>query len=112
MLLSVFTLISAVSFLIYGSSFFATAGMKEEFERYGLDAYRKLIGLLQLLGGAGLLIGLLYLPILIISSAGLCLLMMIGFVVRLKMKDGFFPSMPSFIFMLLNGYICFAAFCR
>ena len=79
--------------------------MKEEFERYGLDKFRNLIGGFQLLGGAGLLIGLIWQPILIMSSGGLALLMLIGLGVRIKMKDGFLPSLPSFIFMTLNLYI-------
>ncbi len=86
--------------------------MKEEFERYGLDQFRKLIGCLQLLGGAGLLVGLFCNPVLVIASGGLSLLMLIGFGVRIKMKDGFLQSIPSFAFMLLNGYICFAALCH
>lgn len=83
--------------------------MKEEFERYGLDKFRGLIGVLQLLGGSGLLLGLVWHLILVIASGGLALLMLIGFLVRVKMKDGFLQSMPSFIFMLVNAYICFSA---
>jgi uncharacterized membrane protein YphA (DoxX/SURF4 family) len=109
MLLHILILISAVSFLFYGITFFTNSGMKEEFERYGLDKFRQFIGILQLLGGSGLLIGLAWPLVLIIASGGLSLLMMIGFGVRLKMKDGFWESMPSFIFMLLNGYIFFIA---
>jgi len=89
--------------------FFVKSGMKEEFERYRLDEYRNVVGCFQLLGGAGLLIGLIWQPILIISSGGLALLMLIGFGVRIKMKDGFLPSLPSFIFMILNSYICIQA---
>jgi hypothetical protein len=83
--------------------------MKEEFERYRLDQFRKLIGSLQLLGGLGLLVGFAWHLALIIASGGLSLLMLIGFGVRLKMKDGFLESVPSFIFMLLNGYIFIVA---
>lgn len=109
MLLNTLIILSSLAFLFYGFSLFLNSGMKEEFERFGLRQFRKLIGILQLLGGAGLLAGLIWLPILVISSGGLALLMMIGFGVRLKMKDGFWESMPSFIFMLLNFYICFHA---
>ena len=84
--------------------------MKEEFERYDFAKFRSLIGVLQLLGGIGLLIGMIWNPILIVSAAGLSLLMLIGFGVRIKMKDGLLESLPSFIFMLINGYIFFAAF--
>lgn len=107
MLLNILIVISAVAFLFYGFLFFAYSGMKEEFERYGLNKFRELIGGLQLLGGIGLLVGLIWQPVIIVASGGLCLLMMIGFGLRLKMKDGIVQAMPSFIFMLLNGYICF-----
>ncbi|MCO5949319.1 DoxX family protein [Mucilaginibacter flavidus] len=109
MLLNSLIVISAVAFLFYGFSFFLNSGMKGEFERYGLDKFRKLIGCLQLFGGLGLLVGLVLQPILVISSGGLSLLMMIGFAVRLKMKDRFLLCLPSFMFMILNFYICVQA---
>ena len=106
MLLNTLIICSAVSFLFYGSSFFVNSAMKKEFQRYGLDQFRGFIGFLQLLGGAGLLVGFTWRPAMIIASGGLSLLMLMGFGIRLKMKDGFWESMPSFIFMLLNLYIC------
>jgi uncharacterized membrane protein YphA (DoxX/SURF4 family) len=109
MLLNTLTLVSATGFLYYGLTFFTNSGMKEEFERYGLDKFRNLIGYLQLLGGIGLLIGLVWHPALSIASGGLALLMFIGLGVRVKMKDGFLESLPSFAFMVLNGYIFFAS---
>ncbi len=112
MLLNILILISAIAFLYYGLTFFTNSGMKEEFARYNLDKFRNLIGCLQLLGGIGLLIGLIWHPALTISSGGLALLMLIGFGVRVKMKDGFLESLPSFTFMILNGYICFVSIVR
>ena len=69
------------------------------------DVVTKLTGILELLGGMGMLVGLKVSIILIISSAGLALLMIFGFRTRLKMKDGFWLSFPSFFFMLLNLYV-------
>ena len=109
MLLNTLTVISALSFLYYGLTFFTSSSMKEEFERYDLVKFRKLIGYLQLLGGVGLLIGLMWKPALIISSGGLTLLMLIGFGVRIKMKDKLEECVPSFIFMLINSYIFLAS---
>jgi uncharacterized membrane protein YphA (DoxX/SURF4 family) len=106
MLLIFLTIFSSVSFLYYGIMFFYKSEMKKEFKRYGLTRFRNAVGWLQLLGSFGLLIGLKYHPILIISSGGLALLMLGGFGVRLKMKDGFLLSLPSFIFMVVNLYIC------
>lgn len=106
MLLNILIIGCAISFLYYGITFFTNSGMEEEFVRYNLDKFRKLIGCLQLSGGTGLLVGLLSPPVLITASGGLALLMLIGFGVRVKMKDGFLQSLPSFIFMILNCYIC------
>jgi uncharacterized membrane protein YphA (DoxX/SURF4 family) len=107
MLLNTLILVSAASFVYYGLTFFTNSGMKEEFKRYDLGKFRNLIGCLQLLGGIGLLVGMTSSIILSISSAGLSLLMLIGFGVRVKMRDGFLASLPSFAFMIINGYICY-----
>jgi len=104
-LLIALIVISSISFLYYGSAIFINSSIKKEFERYGLKKFRNLVGCLQLLGGVGLLVGLLFQPILIISSGGIALLMLFGFGVRIKMKDGFLLTLPSFIFMILNLYI-------
>lgn len=79
--------------------------MKNEFKRFGLEKFATLTGVLELLGGIGMLAGLKFSFILLISSGGLALLMLLGFGVRLKIKDGFWLSMPSLFFMLLNLYI-------
>jgi hypothetical protein len=64
-------------------------------------------GFLQLLGAIGLLIGLYFSPILLLlASMGLGILMIAGFIVRLKINDNFIQSSPSFIFAVLN--ICIA----
>jgi uncharacterized membrane protein YphA (DoxX/SURF4 family) len=98
-------LLSGFSFLYYGVTAITAKTMHEEFERYGLEKFRALTGYLQVLGGIGLLVGLKVPLILIISAAGLSLLMLMGFAVRVKMRDGFLLSLPSFLFMLLNLYI-------
>ena len=66
------------------------------------EKFVTLTGILELLGGLGMLIGFMFDNILLISSGGLTLLMMLGFIVRLKVKDGFWLSFPSFFFMILN----------
>ena len=102
-------LLSSFSFLYYGVTAITTKTMQAEFERYGLDKFRVLTGCLQVLGGIGLLIGLIIPIILSIASAGLSLLMLMGFAVRIKIRDKFLLIMPSFLFMLLNLYIFLAS---
>ena len=104
-LLNILIVVSSVSFLYYGISFFIGTDIQDEFERFKLKNFRQLVGALQLLGGIGLLVGLKYAVILSISSLGLAVLMLIGFAVRIRIKDGLLVSIPSFFFMILNFYI-------
>jgi len=99
------TWFSAISFLFYGLSFYRSSQMKDEFKRYGLEKFTLLTSSLQIMGGIGLIVGLRIHPILLISSAGLSILMLFGFAVRLKIKDGFWRSLPALSYFLLNGYL-------
>lgn len=81
--------------------------MKKEFKRYGLSNFQTLTGSLEILGALGLLIGLKYKLVLMISSTGLSLLMLLGFGVRIKIKDSFVQSFPAFFYMFLNFYILY-----
>lgn len=83
--------------------------MKSEFKRFGLEKVGTLVVILELIGAFGLLIGLKFQPILIISSAGLAILMLLGVAVRVKMRDSIWISIPALFFMALNTYIFFAA---
>jgi len=83
--------------------------MKDEFKRYGLEKFALLTSILQMLGGIGLIVGLLVHPILLISSAGLSILMLFGFSVRLKIKDGFWQSLPALSYFMLNSYLFYSA---
>lgn len=101
---------SAISFLFYGLSFYTSSHMKAEFKRYGLEKFAFLTSILQILGGIGLIVGLEIHPILLLSSAGLSVLMLCGFGVRLKIKDGLWRSLPALLYLLLNSYIFYSAF--
>jgi hypothetical protein len=100
---------SAISFLFYGLSFYTSSHMKDEFKRYGLEKFTLLTSVLQILGGIGLIVGLQIHVILLVSSAGLSILMLCGFGVRLKIKDGFWRSLPALLYFILNGYLFFEA---
>lgn len=101
-----------VTFLIYGGLCLSSLSMVEDFQRFGLERLRILTGLLEVLGGAGLLVGLKWPQALTISSAGLCLLMLIAFGVRFKVHDSIVQSVPSLGLMLVNGYILVKSFQR
>ena len=104
-------LFSGIAFVIYGISCLSTQKMKEEFVRFGLDEWRITTGYLQLLGGLGLVIGTFFnLNLLALSASGLGLLMLMGFITRLRIKDSVLASSPALIFMLVNFFLAFYFF--
>lgn len=105
---TVATFISSVSFLFFGTGCLISPRMKSEFIRYGYDQQRVLTGYLQLLGSLGLAIGYWTTTLISFSAAlGLCLMMIFGFGVRLKIRDGFVASSPAFIYAVINLYLSF-----
>jgi hypothetical protein len=66
-----------------------------------------MIAILELAGAIGLLVGLMFNVVLLISSGGLSLLMLLGIAVRLRVKDRFLVLLPALTFMLLNLLIFF-----
>jgi len=106
--MSLFTplvLFSSGCFLIYGSRSLFTHSMQQEFERFGLANLRQLTGTLEIAGAGGLMLGL-FVPMLgCLAAGGLSLLMLLGFLVRLKIKDGALRAFPALFFMALNLYL-------
>jgi hypothetical protein len=105
--LNVLIFFSATSFLIYGIAYFASSNMKNEFKRFGLEKFGPLTAVLELAGALGLFIGLQSNTILVLSSGGLALLMLLGTGVRIKMKDSLLVSTPAFFYFLLNAFILY-----
>ncbi len=108
-LLEVLVLVSSLSFLAYGIAYFTSPKMKSEFIRFGLRRLGTLTAILEVLGAIGLLVGLMFNYILLISSGGLALLMFLGVAVRLRIKDGLWASLPALFFLALNSYIFFVS---
>jgi hypothetical protein len=100
-------LFSSLSFMAYSISYFVSPHMESEFERFNLKHLGLFIIILEILGAFGLLLGLFFKPILIIASCGLSVLMLLGFITRIKVKDGFLVSFPAIFYMILNGYILY-----
>ncbi len=108
-LLTLLTVASSLAFIVYGIFCAFTPSMVADFHRFGLENLRVLTGILEIVGGTGLLIGFKWRPALWLSAAGLSLLMLIAFGVRLKMRDSVAESIPSLMLMLINLYICVQA---
>jgi hypothetical protein len=97
--------VSVVLFLSYGLSGLFSDGMAAEFERYGLSRYRRLTGVLEILGAVGLVVGYFVLPVLVLAAAGLTLLMALGVATRIRVRDSVAETIPAFALMLVNAYI-------
>ena len=97
---------SAISFLFYGYSCLFTNKMKQEFHRFKLsETQRKITGVLQIIAGLALFFSFTSAIVGVIVTAGLTIQMLLGFMVRLKIKDPIILTLPSFIFMVFNGYL-------
>ncbi len=97
--------LTGLAFLAYGIACLCFGGMKAEFERYGLSPFRPWIGLLEILGGLGLWLGL-FLPLLTLAaSAGLALLMMMGVIVRWRLRDTLMQVAPAAILGGVNALL-------
>ncbi|MEP2240434.1 MAG: DoxX family protein [Maribacter sp.] len=105
-ILNLAILLSSIAFLYYGTECLLSQKMKDEFARFGLKNQRILTAYLQLLGGSGLIVGYFFSSILLFAAAGgLTLLMLLGFAVRIKIKDSLLESLPSLILALVNLFI-------
>jgi hypothetical protein len=77
--------------------------MVSEFIRFQLTKSNRIItGVLQLIAVVGLIIAFEEPLIGFIASSGLALLMLLGFTVRLRIKDGIYKASSSLIYMVLN----------
>ena len=103
-------LLSSLSFAGYSISYFVSPNMKKEFERFDLKGFGVYVIILEILGAVGLLVGLFYQPLLLLSSAGLALLMFFGVLTRIKTKDSLLISTPALFFMFLNAFVFYLVF--
>lgn len=101
--------LSVTLFLYYGLSCLFAGAMVEDFDRFNLQRFRRLTGLLEVLGAVGLL-GSYFVPALVFpSAAGLSLLMLLGVITRLRVGDPLADAVPAAVLMLLNMFLIVAA---
>jgi len=103
--LIILELVSGLSFLSYGLLCVFSGHMISEFERYGLIRFRLLVGVLEVLGGLGILMGTQWPPLLLVSAAGLTLLMALGVAVRIRVGDRWIEMLPAAALFLVNAKI-------
>jgi len=101
--------LSVTLFLGYGVSCLFMGAMAEEFARYDLSRFRRLVGSLEVLGALGLLASL-FIPLLLFPSAGgLALLMALGVLTRVRVRDPWAEASPATVLMVINLFLCVAA---
>ncbi|MDQ6635403.1 MAG: DoxX family protein [Gemmatimonadota bacterium] len=101
--------LSSTVFLWYGAGLFRSRAMVVEFERYHLAPYRTITGALQLAAGVGVLTGLRFRPLLLLSAGGLAAMMLGAVVVRLRVRDPLLAAIPALLLFCLNLFIVLAA---
>ena len=92
-------------FLFYGLHVLVSNAMVREFERFGLVRFRKLTGVLQVLGALGLCLGYLLPHLVVPAAGGLALLMAAGVAVRIRCKDSIADALPATIMFAMNLFI-------
>ncbi len=105
MVLLVLALISGLSFLYYGYGILFRPRLHQEFERYGMAGSRRFVGVLEILGGAAVLLGLAFAPLGAFGAAGLTLLMSLGLMVRLRIRDAPRLMVPAALLGGLNAVL-------
>lgn len=101
-------LLNSVAFILYGFLVLFTDHMIDEFRRYGLLRFRRLVGVLEVLGGAGCILGHLYSQnLFLFSCSGLAVLMSSGVIVRVKVRDPFLFITPAIILGVLNYWMVY-----
>ena len=95
-------LVSGLSFLYYGFKVLFKPASIEEFERFGVAGQRKFVGVMEVLGGAGVMLGLIVAPLGALAATGLALLMFLGLIVRIRVHDAVRLMVPAALLGLAN----------
>jgi len=81
--------------------------MREEFARFGLARFRVLVGALEVAAGLAQLAHV-FAPMLAqLATGGVCLLMILGVITRIRVKDSLWVTAPALAYAALNGWLLF-----
>lgn len=108
MFLVLLALLSGLSFTYFGAACIWEARLRDEYRRYGIPNLRVPVGVLQLLGAAGVLLGLVVPQLGAAAALGLCLLMVSGVVVRVRLRDTLIRMLPAIGLAVLNATLVYA----
>lgn len=102
MLLLILTLLSAAAFAYYGYGTLVMEAPRLEYQRFGMTHLRVFVGLMQLLGVAGLLVGLQFAIIGAMAATGFAIMMVAGLLVRYQSGDRPRLMIPAASLGILN----------
>lgn len=105
MVLVMLALISGLSFLYYGCRVLFRTASRAEFERYGMPALRRFVGVMEVLGGTAVLLGLALAPLGAFAAAGLTAMMVLGLIVRIRIHDAPRLMVPAASLGALNALL-------
>ena len=105
MVVVVLALVSGLSFLYYGFNVLFRSASRGEFERYGMPSLRRLVGVLEVLGGTAVILGLAIAPLGALAAAGLTALMALGLIVRVRLHDAPRLMVPAAALGALNAVL-------
>lgn len=97
--------LSILVFLGYGLLCLFSDRMVEEFRRYGLSHFRRLVGSLEVAGALGLSAGFAVRPFTVLSAAGLSVLMLFAVLARMRVRDSVLQTLPALVLLLVNVFI-------
>lgn len=105
--ITIISMFTGISFITYGVNSFISKRMISEFRRWGLADKRKIIGVCQCIGGAGILVGF-ELGIARVSSAIFIIIMMlVAILVRIRIRDNIADILPAISYILLCTMILY-----
>ena len=105
MALVALALISGLSFLYYGFKVLFQTASQEEFERFGVPTVRRLVGVMEVLGAVGVMLGLAFAPLGALAAGGLAVLMVLGLIVRVRVHDALRLMVPAATLGVLNAVL-------
>jgi uncharacterized membrane protein len=101
------TLVVIISFFVYGTRCLFAEEMKREFTRWRVPCLRYITGVLEVLGSLGLVVGQWFPWLGFCAAAGLSLLMCFGVLVRIRIRDSLWQTLPAIVFLVATVVVAF-----
>lgn len=96
---------SVALFAYYGIASLVSEDLIGEFDRWGMSGLRRTTATFELAGALGLLVGLFVPVVALVASTGLCLMMILATIVRIRIRDPFYAMIPAIMLAIINAYL-------